>query len=98
MAKSHCKRSPQRERFFIHLAEERANSGKFFVIPDTSYSNETAEKALVSDGIISYESTRGYFITHDIYEEWALDKFVESVFLSSENAEIFLTGYNNLCR
>ncbi|SDX59734.1 AVAST type 4 anti-phage nuclease Avs4 [Nitrosomonas oligotropha] len=84
-----AKRSPQREQFFIHLAEERANSGKFFVIPDPSYSNETAEKALVSDGIISYESTRGYFITHDIYEEWALDKFVESNFLSSENAEMF---------
>ncbi|WP_320701965.1 AVAST type 4 anti-phage nuclease Avs4 [Enterobacter cloacae] len=83
------KRSPQREQFFIHLAEERANSGRFFVIPDPSYSNETVEKALVSDGIISYESTRGYFITHDIYEEWALDKFVESNFLSSENAEIF---------
>tara|TARA_R110002049_G_scaffold154032_1_gene318503 strand:+ start:16999 stop:21789 length:4791 start_codon:yes stop_codon:yes gene_type:complete len=84
-----AKHSPQREQFFIHLAEERANSGRFFVIPDPSYSNETAEKALVSDGIISYESTRGYFITHDIYEEWALDKFVESNFLSSENAEIF---------
>ncbi|EOC0122894.1 AVAST type 4 anti-phage nuclease Avs4 [Cronobacter sakazakii] len=84
-----AKRSPQREQFFIHLAEERANSGRFFVIPDASYSNETVEKSLVSDGIISYESTRGYFITHDIYEEWALDKFVESNFLSSENAEIF---------
>lgn len=83
------KRSPQREQFFIHLAEERANSGRFFVIPDASYSNETVEKSLVSDGIISYESTRGYFITHDIYEEWALDKFVESNFLSSENAELF---------
>lgn len=84
-----AKRSPQREQFFIHLAEERANSGKFFVIPDPSYSNETAEKALVSDGIISYEPTRGYFITHDIYEEWALAKFVESNFLSSENVEIY---------
>lgn len=84
-----AKRSPQREQFFIHLAEERANSGRFFVIPDASYSNETIEKSLVFDGIISYESTRGYFITHDIYEEWALDKFVESKFLSSENAEIF---------
>lgn len=84
-----AKRSPQREQFFIYLAEERANSGRFFVIPDASYSNETVEKSLVSDGIISYESTRGYFITHDIYEEWALDKFVESNFLSSENAEIF---------
>ncbi|WP_295877396.1 AVAST type 4 anti-phage nuclease Avs4 [uncultured Zhongshania sp.] len=83
------KRSPQREQFFIHLAEERANSGRFFVIPGSSYSNETVEKALVSDGIISYESARGYFITHDIYEEWALDKFVESNFLSSENSEIF---------
>lgn len=87
------KRSPQRELFFIHLAEERANSGNFFVIPDPSYSNETTEKALVSDGIISYEPNRGYFITHDIYEEWALDKFVESNFLSSENAEIF---FNNI--
>lgn len=84
-----AKRSPQREQFFIHLAEERANSGRFFVIPDASYSNETIEKSLLSDGIISYESTRGYFITHDIYEEWALDKFVESKFLASEDAEIF---------
>ncbi|EOC5643647.1 AVAST type 4 anti-phage nuclease Avs4 [Vibrio vulnificus] len=84
-----AKRSPQREQFFIHLAEERANSGRFFVIPDFSYSNEAVEKALVSDGIISYEPTRGYFITHDIYEEWALDKFVESNFLTSENSEIF---------
>lgn len=92
-----AKRSPQREQFFIHLAEERANSGKFFVIPDASYSNETAEKALVSDGIISYDFARGYFITHDIYEEWALDKFVESNFLSSENTEYFLIEYNSLC-
>lgn len=83
------KRSPQREQFFIHLAEERANSGKLFVIPNPSYSNETAEKALVSDGIISYESARGYFITHDIYEEWALDKFIENNFLSSESTQIF---------
>ncbi|STO56731.1 AVAST type 4 anti-phage nuclease Avs4 [Grimontia hollisae] len=83
------KRSPQRERFFIRLAEERANTGKFFVIPDTSYSNEKVEEALVSEGIISYEPNRGYFITHDIYEEWALEKFVESSFLSSENMEIF---------
>ncbi|WP_368678931.1 AVAST type 4 anti-phage nuclease Avs4 [Dickeya zeae] len=83
------KRSPRREQFFIHLAVQRANSGRFFVIPDPSYSNETVEKTFVSDGIISYEPTRGYFITHDIYEEWALDKFVESNFLSSENSEVF---------
>ncbi|GAB3531416.1 AVAST type 4 anti-phage nuclease Avs4 [Photobacterium alginatilyticum] len=83
------KRSPQREQFFIRLAEERANTGRFFVIPDTNYSNEKVEEVLVSEGIISYEPNRGYFITHDIYEEWALEKFVESGFLSSENSEIF---------
>jgi hypothetical protein len=83
------KRSPQREQFFIRLAEIRANLGKFFVIPDISYANEKVEEALVSEGIISYEPNRGYFITHDIYEEWALEKFVESNFLSSENAEMF---------
>lgn len=83
------KRTPRREQFFIRLAEERANTGKFFVIPDISYSNEKVEEALVSEGIISYEPNRGYFITHDIYEEWALEKFVEGRFLCSENAEIF---------
>ncbi len=83
------KRTPRREQFFIRLAEERANTGRFFVIPDISYSNEKVEEALVSEGIISYEPNRGYFITHDIYEEWALEKFVEGRFLSSENAEIF---------
>ena len=83
------KRSPQREQFFIRLAEERANTGTFFVIPDISYSNEKVEEAFVSEGIISYEPNRGYFITHDIYEEWALEKFVEGSFLSSENVEIF---------
>lgn len=81
------KRSPQREKIFIDLAKERANSGKFFINPSSS--NETAEQALVSDGIICYEPNRGYFITHDIYEEWALEKFVEGVFSTSENAEIF---------
>jgi hypothetical protein len=84
-----AKRSPQREQFFISLAKYRANTGKFFVIPESSYANERVEEALVTEGIISYEPNRGYFITHDIYEEWALEKFVEGSFLSSENAEIF---------
>ncbi len=84
-----AKRSPQREQFFISLAKYRANTGRFFVIPEPSYANERVEEALVTEGIISYEPNRGYFITHDIYEEWALEKFVEGSFLSSENAEIF---------
>lgn len=34
--------------------------------------------ALCDDEIIRYdESLYGYFITHDIYEEWELEKFID---------------------
>jgi hypothetical protein len=44
---------------------------------------------LVKDGILGYE-TAGYFITHDIYEEWALEKKIASVYIKkSQNKEFF---------
>lgn len=52
-----AKRSPQREQFFIHLAEERANSGRFFVIPDASLLCGIGSEFL-DDGI--------YWISHAI--------------------------------
>ena len=86
------RRSPQREQYFIRIAEQRANSGAFYIVPDVSYSNPEAENALVSDGILSYEPARGYFITHDIYEEWALEKFIDLTFISSSNPECFFNS------
>ncbi|MCG3654664.1 AVAST type 4 anti-phage nuclease Avs4 [Aliarcobacter butzleri] len=72
---------PERERCFLKIAFERANSGQFFISP-TCESNILHE--LVKDGILGYEDTE-YFITHDIYEEWALEKKIEIEFKKREN-------------
>jgi len=44
---------------------------------------------LVKDGILGYE-TAGYFITHDIYEEWALEKKIAADYIrKAHNKEFF---------
>ena len=84
------KGSPEREQVFIDLAVNRANSGRFFVQVHSDNVANQIKTSLANDGVISYESPHGYFVTHDIYEEWALEKHIDSKFLASENAAIFL--------
>lgn len=72
------KSKPERERCFLQIAFERANIGQFFISP--SCESNILDNELVGDGILGYEIA-GYFITHDIYEEWALEKIIESEFL-----------------
>lgn len=81
------KLKPNREQCFLKIAFERANNGSFFINPDceTSILDE-----LFNDGILGYESPYGYFITHDIYEEWALEKIIEREFLRKTSVEDFL--------
>lgn len=76
----------ERERCFLEMAFERANNGRFYVnAPSTS---EVLD-SLVKDGILGYE-TPGYFITHDIYEEWALEKVIEREFVRrTKNQDFF---------
>ncbi|HEY3300777.1 MAG TPA: AVAST type 4 anti-phage nuclease Avs4 [Methylophilaceae bacterium] len=69
---------PERESCFIKLALERANKGLFFV---NSTFNPATLKELVDEGVLGHEVS-GYFITHDIYEEWAIEKFIESEFIN----------------
>ena len=71
------KSKPAREICFMKLAFERANSGQFFINPNCE--TQILEE-LRNDGIIGYESPHGYFIAHDIHEEWALDKYIEAEF------------------
>ncbi len=72
------KSKPVRERCFLQLAFERASKGQFFINPTTE--SKTFDE-LRFDGILGYESPHGYFITHDIYEEWALEKVIEAEFV-----------------
>lgn len=71
------KANPAREQCFLTTAVQRANEGQFFVAPgcDAQILN-----TLVKDGILGHE-TAGYFITHDIYEEWALEKKIAADYI-----------------
>ena len=78
----------QREKCFLELIKKRVNENLFFVTVD-GFNNEIS-KALEDDEIIKYNSKAGgYFIIHDIYEEWALDKIIERNFSNRENYTIF---------
>lgn len=68
----------ERERCLLQIAFERAKIGQFFISPNCD--SNILNNELVRDGILGYEVV-GYFITHDIYEEWALEKIIESEFL-----------------
>lgn len=76
-AKKIVKSKPAREIYFLKIAFERASSGQFFITPGCE-SNILDE--FVEDGILGYEKT-GYFITHDIYEEWSLEQKIEIDFI-----------------
>ena len=74
----------KREACFIALAKRRADTGRFFVT-DLGDCDENTLKDLAADEIIEHDpTTGGFFITHGIYEEWALDKFVDRSFYNSD--------------
>jgi len=86
------KSKPNREKCFLEIAFNRAKTGDFYVDPDCESSLLTE---LSRDGILEYESPYGYFITHDIYEEWALEKIIEREFFKRTSIEDFFTKIGN---
>ena len=78
-----------REKCFLSIIKEKNKTGDFFVNP-IECSSETLS-LLQTDEIISYNSNNGgYFITHDIYEEWGLNKLVDRSFLINQSYNKFL--------
>lgn len=74
----------RRQDCFLKVAQKRANEGGFFV--KTGDCDQEVLQKLEADEIIKYDSNAGgYFITHDVYEEWALDKIIERSFLGAKN-------------
>lgn len=80
------KSNPERERCFLEIAFKRATTGQFFISP--SCGSSIVNNGLLSDGILGNEIA-GYFITHDIYEEWALENIIESEFIKKANNQDF---------
>ncbi|MFH1288979.1 MAG: ATP-binding protein, partial [bacterium] len=81
------KAKPAREQCFLSAALERANNGQFFINPNCE--SQILDNELKKDGILGYESPHGYFITHDIYEEWALEKIIEAGFKKKTDNKTF---------
>jgi hypothetical protein len=78
----------RREECFLNIARQRANDGGFFV--KTNEADHEALHELESGEIIQYDSNAGgYFITHDIYEEWGLDKIIERIFFDLQDYQEF---------
>lgn len=83
------KAKPERERAFLQLALDRANTGQFYnSSPDNAI---ILQDELLKDGLVGYE-TPGYFITHDIYEEWALEKSIEGKFTTKSSILDFFSN------
>lgn len=77
----------KREECFLKIASKRAASGHFFV---TVEGQSEALRQLETDEIIKFDSSAGgYFITHDIYEEWALERTIERSFRGMSDYELF---------
>jgi len=81
----------QREECFLKITQKRANEGTFFV--ETKDCDHEILSQLEADEIIKRDSNTGsYFITHDIYEEWALDKVIERAFRGTSAYKDFFTS------
>ncbi len=85
--KTITKSKPAREQCFLKIAFEKATQGQFFVRPVCEA--QVLDNELRNDGILGYESPHGYFITHDIYEEWALERIIDIEFRKKTDNKAF---------
>ncbi|MCV6638066.1 ATP-binding protein [Candidatus Albibeggiatoa sp. nov. NOAA] len=81
------KSKPAREQCFLKIVEEKVNTGQFY-IKDTNCENVVL-KSLKKSEILNYQSPDGYFIVHDIYEEWALEQVIKREFSRKININSF---------
>jgi len=79
----------EREKCFLEIIKKRSTEGGFFISPVNCSSKIL--RLLEKDEIIGYDKVvGGYFITHDIYEEWGLNLIINRTFLQTSNHKEFL--------
>lgn len=84
----------RRERAFQDLIETKVSQNNFFIY--LTNPDDEALAALCQDEIIKYdESKYAYFITHDIYEEWGLEKFIDYKFAIKTDNNNFISSIGN---
>lgn len=84
----------EREKCIISIAKQRCETGRFYINADSL--PQSALFQLKQDEILGYDDTHcGYFITHDIYEEWTLNKIVSRSFSNTSTTKEFLDDLGN---
>lgn len=84
----------EREKCIISISKKRCETGRFYISSDDL--PQSALFQLKQDEILGYDDTHsGYFITHDIYEEWTLDKIVSRSFSNTSTPKEFLDDLGN---
>lgn len=84
----------EREKCIVYIAKQRCETGRFYINADDL--PQSALFQLKQDEILGYNETHsGYFITHDIYEEWTLDKIVSRSFSNHSNTQQFFDELGN---
>lgn len=84
----------EREKCIISIAKQRCETGRFYINADSL--PQSALFQLKQDEILGYDDTHsGYFITHDIYEEWTLDKIVSRSFSNTSTTKEFFDDLAN---
>lgn len=84
-----------REKAFMNIAVKRAKEMKLFTKPDDAIDAD-ALVCLENDEIVFQENTnRRYSPTHDILEDWALERYVSEMFEEYSNPEDFFVNLGN---
>lgn len=78
-----------RENCFLEIIKTRCDTGAFFIKPKNCLPQTLS--LLQKDEIIGYDKNNGgYFITHDIYEEWGLNVTIDRTYKSAIDFDVFL--------
>ncbi|MFK4784829.1 trypsin-like peptidase domain-containing protein [Fusobacterium sp. MFO224] len=88
--------TPIKEQEFLSWIHEKVNENRYY--KEFIDSNDTFQE-LESRGIVKYDS-KGYYLAHDIYEDWALEKIIEKEFCNKSNNNNFFVkiGENYLMK
>lgn len=85
----------EREKCIISIAKQRCETGRFYINADSLPQSPLFQ--LKQDEILGYDDTHnGYFITHDIYEEWILNKIVSRSFSNYSSTKDFFDDLGNV--
>lgn len=86
----------KREKTFNHIAISRALSMQLFFEPDYIFNDDEAIELLLNDNVISKNGLKYEFApSHDILEDWALIRYIESIQKKINQGESLFEKLNN---